>query len=258
MCNPRRVRVRVAQMVREQWQQTVNALAEEQTDIEATAQLETQVNLAAELGDIALQELRTLLNEGYGGWQPDNDAFVLRLENGVLLRYDTASGQLQVVAKLHETVSAAANAAAEARGVISGKIEAEGIGSYDSDFGDEGEERARRRAQQDAQFHLEVARRKLEETQQQAALHNAQRQAAAKARQEAQHLLQLEAERRKALLEEQLTALLRDSEEQVQMTVGALLGQTYRRALVRLVQDGGGQIVQNEERGAVIELVARI
>jgi hypothetical protein len=249
----------VAQMVREQWQRTVNAVAEEQTDVEASAMLETQVSLQAELGDIALQEMRALLSEGYGGWQPDGDAFTLTLSNGVLLRYYPATGQLQVIARLHETVAAAANASIEASGVARGEVEAEGRGTYYEDAPDAGDEKeARSRARKEAERNLDAAKQQFIESQQRAALKNAQRQAEKQAQTEAQQALQLEAERRKAMLEEQLTALLHDSEEQVQASIGSLLGQTYRRALVRMVNENGGHIVQNEQQGAVIELVARI
>jgi hypothetical protein len=259
MCNPRRVIIKLAQAVSEEWSRTVDAHAAEQTEIEARAMLETQVNLAEELGDIALQELRALLADGYSEWCPDGNAFALAMENGITLRYTPEKGILQVMASLNETVETAASASSSASGTVEGSIEVEGIGRYYSDgWGGHTEEWARERAQQDAHNRLSEAQYLLREEQQRAALEAAHRVAQDQARTEAQHRLREEAERRQALLQEEVETLLRDSEEQVQAAIGGLLGQTYRRALIRLVQEGGGQIVQDDEQEAVIELIARI
>jgi hypothetical protein len=251
--------ITLAQAVREEWSRTVEARVTEQTEIEATATLETQIDLAAELGELALVELRALLAEGFGGWRPDDQDYTLALDNGVALRYTPQSGRLQVVARLNETVAAAASAAGAAGGTVEGSVEVEGEGRYyDDGWGGHTKERAEQLAQLDAQRRLAAAEARLRDEQQRAALDAARQEAEALARAEAQARLREEAERRQAVLQDQMERLLQESEEQVQMAIGALLGQTYRRALVRLVQEGGGQVIQNEERGAVIELVARI
>jgi hypothetical protein len=259
MCNPRRVLVRLAQEVREEWSRTVDAQVTERTEIAAQATLETQVDLAAELGEIALHELRALLTEGFGGWQADGDAFTLALEHGITLRYTPETGQLQVVARLSETVEAAATASGSASGVVTGNVEVEGVGRYyDDGWGGRTADTARRDAERDAQRRIAAAQNQLTEEQQRAALEAARQQAEAEARTEAQTRLREEAERRQAILHDQLETLLHESEEQVQTAIGVLLGQTYRRALVRLVQENGGEVVRDEEAGAVIELEMRI
>jgi hypothetical protein len=259
MCNPRRVVIKLDQAIREEWSHTVEAQVAEQTEIAAEATLETQVDLAAELGDIALEELQTLLAEGFGAWQPAGDAFTLDMGNGIVLRYTPTSGHLQVLARLSETVEAAASASGVASGVVEGMVEAEGHGRYYEDgWGGHTEAVARSAAEQEARERLSEAQEHLREQQQQAALDAAYQQAQAQARAEAQTRLQEETERRRAILQEQLEALLHESEEQVQAAIGALLAQTYRRSLIRLVEEGGGQVVQDEEHGAVIELIARI
>jgi hypothetical protein len=259
MCNPRRVVIKLDQAIREEWSRRVEASAAEETEIAAEATLETQVDLAAELGDIALEELQALLAEGYGNWQADGDAFTLTLENGIRLRYTPTSGTLQVFARLSETVAAAASASDIASGTVEGVVEAEGVGRYYEDgFGGRTESVARSAAEQAARAHLKDAEAQLRAQQQQAALDAAYERAAAQARAEAQARLHEETERRRALLQEHLEALLHESEEQVQAAIGTLLAQTYRRALIRLVEEGGGAVVQDEEQGAVIELVARI
>lgn len=252
MCNPRRVLVRLAQVVREEWSRTVQARVAERTEISAQATLETQIDLAAELGDVALQELRGLLAEGYGGWQADGPAYTLALENGISLRYSPESGRLEVQARLSETVEAAAEASGSYSGTIDTEVEVEGVGRYyDDGWGGHTEERAREAAERDAQARLAQARAQLVSD-------AARQQAEAQARAEAQTRLREEAERRQAILDERLDALLRESEEHVQAAIGALLGQTYRRAIIRLVNEGGGQVIQDQEQGAIIDLVARI
>ena len=252
MCNPRRVLVRLAQQVREEWSRSVEARVAERTEISAQATLETQVDLAAELGEVALQELRGLLAEGYGGWQADGSAFTLALENGIGLRYHPDDGRLEVQARLSETVEAAAEARGTFSGSVDAQVEVEGVGRYyDDAWGGHTEARAREAAERDAQAQMAQARAQLLDA-------AARAQAEAQARVEAQARLREEAERRQAILDERLDALLRESEEHVQAAIGALLGQTYRRAIIRLVTEGGGQIIQDQEQGAIIDLVARI
>lgn len=259
MCNPRRVVVRLAQDVREEWSRTVEERVTEHTDIAAEEVLETRIDLTAELGDIALEELRALLAEGYGGWQPDGDASTLALDNGVTLRYHPDSGVLQVVARLSETVEAAASGSSTASGLVAGAVEVEGQGRYyDDGWGGHTEESARRAAEHDAQRRLTQAQDHLRAEQQQAALEAARQQAEAQARAEAQALLEEERERRQAVLRERLEAVLHESEEEVQAAIGALLGQTYRRALLRLTRENGGQVVQDRESDGTIDLVLRI
>jgi hypothetical protein len=259
MCNPRRVLVRLAQEVREEWSRTVDAHVTEQTEIAAQATLETQIDLAAELGDIALHELRALLQEGYGGWQAAADAFTLDLENGITLRYTPETGRLEVLARLNETVEAAASASGSASGLAEGNVEVEGVGRYyDDGYGGATEETARRMADLDAQRRMAAAQRQFVEEQQRDALEAVHQQAEADARAVAQARLAEEAERRQAMLQDQLETLLHESEEQVQAAIGTLLGQTYRRAIVRMAQEGGGEVVRDEEQGAVIELEVRI
>ncbi|NJP07683.1 MAG: hypothetical protein HC837_19725 [Chloroflexaceae bacterium] len=259
MCNPRRVIIKLHQAVREEWSRTVEAHVAEQTEIEASMMLETQIDLAAELGEVALQELRTLLAEGYGGWQADASAYRLELNHGISLRYHPDTGRLQVAAQLHETVEAAASASNLASGMIEGTVEAKGSGRYyDDGWGGYTESKARYTAEEQAREQLAEAEARLRTEQQQQALNAAQQQAEAEARRAAQQRLHEETARRQAQLDEAVEQLLRESEEDVQAAIGSLLGQTYRRALIRLVQQGGGQVLQDEQQGAVIELIARI
>jgi bacterioferritin (cytochrome b1) len=252
MCNPRRVIIRLAETVREEWQRTIAASVIEQTEVHAEAVLETQVDLAAELGEVALQELRGLLAEGYGGWQADGAIYTLALENGIGLRYTPETGHLEVRARLSETVQAAAEAGGTFSGTLDAQVEVEGVGRYyDDEWGGHTEARAREAAERDAQAQLAAAREQLVSA-------AARLQAEEQARAEAQTRLREEAERRQAVLEERLDALLRESEEHVQAAIGALLGQTYRRAILRIVNEGGGQIIQDTEQGAIVDLVARI
>jgi hypothetical protein len=259
MCNPRRILIRLAQAIREEWSNTIEEFVTEQTEISAQAALETQIDLADELGEVALIELRALLAEGYGGWQPDGAAYTLALDSGITLRYTPDTGRLQVLARLSETIRAAASASGTVSGTVEGQVEVEGVGRYyDDGWGGYTEESARAAAERDAQQKLAEAQAQLRAEQQRGALDEARRQASAEARAEVQARLREEEERRRAVLEEQLEALLRESEEQVQAAIGALLGQTYRRAIIRLVNEGGGQIIQDSEQGAIIDLVARI
>lgn len=261
MCNPRRVMVRLAQDIREEWSRTVDAQVVEQTEVAAQATLETQIDLAAELGDIALHELRALLADGYGGWQEAEDGYTLELEHGITLLYTPDTGRLEILARLSETVEAAASASGSASGLVEGNVEVEGVGRYyDDGYGGYTPETARRMAEQDAQRRIAQAQRQLTEEQQRDALEAARQQAEDEARAEAQARLREEAERRQAVLQDQLETLLHESEEQVQAAIGALLGQTYRRAIIRMAREGGGEVVRddhNQESGT-IDLEVRI
>jgi len=244
--------IRLAETVHEEWQRAAAARVTEQTEVHAESVLETQVDLAAELGEVALQELRNLLAEGYGGWQADGASYTLALENGVGLRYAPDTGRLEMRARLSETVQAAAEVSGTFSGALDAQVEVEGIGRYyDDAWGGHTEERAREAARREARARLDAAREELVND-------AARRQAEEQARAEARTRLREEAERRRAVLEERLDALLRESEERVQAAIGALLGQTYRRAIIRIVNEGGGQIIQDTEQGAIIDLVARI
>lgn len=252
MCNPRRVLIRLAELVREEWQRTIEAHVTAQTEISAQATLATQIDLAVELGDIALQELRRLLTEGFGGWQADGTAYTLALEHGIRLRYQPERGQLAVHAHLSETVQSAASTSGTFSGTIEAEIEVEGVGRYyDDGWGGHNEAWAREEAARNAQHQLAATREQLVRD-------AARQQAEAQAREEAQARLREQVEQRQAALEEQLNTLLRDSEEHVQAAIGNLLGQTYRRAIIRIVTEGGGHVIQDSEQGAIIDLVARI
>lgn len=259
MCNPRRVVIELAEAVRQEWSRTVQARVTEQAQISAEATLETQVDLAAELGEVALEELRALLAEGFGGWQADGDEHTLALENGIGLRYHPGSGRLQVVARLSETVEAAASASGAASGVAEGSVTAQGVGRYyDDAWGGQTEARARAAAEREAQGRLAAERGRLVEEQQREAVEAARREAEVQARASAQAQLREERERRQAALEEHMEALLAESQEHVQSAIGALLGQTYRRAITRIVVESGGQVIEDRQQGAIIDLVARI
>lgn len=260
MCNPRRVQVRVAQEVREEWSRTVEERVTEQTDIAAEEVLETRIDLSADLGDIVLDELHMLLQEGYGEWQAAaDDAYTLSLENGIVLRYQPASGVLQVVARLSDTVQAAASATSTASGIVEGSVEVEGHGHYyDDGWGGRTEESARRDAERDAQRRIAQAQEQVRTEQQRESLDAARAEAQEQARVAAQALLAEEAERRQAVLHEQVETLLRESEEDVQAAIGSVLGQAYRRALLRLARDNGGTVVQDSEENGTIDLVLRI
>ncbi|PDW01948.1 hypothetical protein [Candidatus Viridilinea mediisalina] len=253
MCNPRRVIVTLAETVREEWQRTIEARVTAATEVSAQATLETQIDLGDELGPIALEELRLLLNEGFGGWQAaDAASYTLTLEHGITLRYRPDAGHLEVQARLSETVEAAAVAQGAFQGTLDTEIAVEGEGRYYHDnWRGHSEARARYEAERAAQARLAATREELIS----AAAHA---QAEAQANQAAQARLREAAERQQAILDERLETLLHASEEQVQNAIGNLLGQTYRRAIIRLVQDNGGQVIQDQEQGAVIDLVARI
>jgi hypothetical protein len=251
--------VRLAQEVREEWSRTVEEHVTEQTEIAAQETLETYIDLTAELGDIALEEMRALLQDGYDEWQPDGNTYTRALENGISLRYTPDSGHLQVVARLSETVEAAASGSSAASGLVEGQVAVEGQGRYyDDEWGGYTEQRARRAAEQDAQRQISRAREQLLAEQQQDSLDTARQQARARAQAEARARLEEETERRQAMLQEHLETLLRESEEMVQAAIGPLLGQTYRRALLRLAHENGGQVVQDSESEGSIDLVLRI
>ncbi|RRR66942.1 MAG: hypothetical protein EI684_19820 [Candidatus Viridilinea halotolerans] len=252
MCNPRRVIVTLAETVREEWQRTIEARVTEATEVEAEATLATQVELGDELGPLALEELRGLLDEGFAGWQAAGDSYTLTLAHGITLHYQPTTGQLEVRARLSETVEAAAVAQGNFRGTLEAEVAVEGEGRYYHDhWRGHTEERARYEAEREAHARLAAAREEL--------ISNAAReQAEVQAREVAQARLREAAERQQAILDERLESLLRTSEEDVQAAIGNLLGQTYRRAIIRLVQENGGQVIQDQEQGAIIDLVARI
>jgi hypothetical protein len=58
--------------------------------------LETQLDLADELGNTAYAELNRLLVEGYDGWRITGSAFLLNVADGINLQYDPTKKRLQV------------------------------------------------------------------------------------------------------------------------------------------------------------------
>lgn len=144
MCNPRRVRVTATRVLAERWEREV----ERQVTLTGEAAGEARIRepLAAQIGAPTLAALDRALARAEG-WERRGEVFVHDLPDGYVL-YHPADRELEIVARLSETVVAEASAAVTVSGGIDEVVERVGVGvHYDDDWGGVTEQDARNNAE---------------------------------------------------------------------------------------------------------------
>ena len=258
MCNPRRVTIRLNQAIREAWETTLEQIATASGEVQERAIVTADIPLATEMGDLPLEMLERLVSgefADYQGWERDHEGNYRRDLDGVTLIYPPGSQQLLIEARLAEQVDAEARATARACGFTIGEVAVDAVGNYYSDgWGGYTEEKARQDAQAAARqklgaaveaYHHEVHRDEIE-----TAKAEATRQAQERADDE---LRRRQAEVRQAL-RGRLQGILSEAEDRIHQTINRLVGQSYRRSLLHMVQQNGGRILSDQGSGSMITL----
>jgi hypothetical protein len=188
-------------------------------------------------------------------WERDGAGNYRHDLGDAVLVYQPGSRQLTVEARLTELISAEARATAEASGFTVGEVAVEAVGRYyDDGWGGRTQERALAEAQAAAESRLAEATEALHREQHAAELEAAEAEARALAEaQAAAELERLQGEVREAL-RERLQVLLANAEDRVYHTMNRLVGESYRLALIQMVQENGGRVLVDERSGSVINL----
>ncbi len=258
MCNPRRVMIHVARAIEEAWQTTVREAVTAEGEVTELTRLRAQIPLAEEMGDRALEMLEQLVRgdfEDYEGWDQTDDGRYCRDLGAVTLILEPGTGQLEVEASLTEQLTAEAQATAEVSGFTVGQVAVEAVGHYyDDGWGGRTEERARRDAEAAAERQLAEATEALHRREHAEELARAEASARAVAAEQAEvELERLHAQTRQAL-RQRLQVVLADAEDRIHHTLNRLVGEAYRRTIIRMVHENGGTIITDQQTGSVMNL----
>lgn len=258
MCNPRRVMIQLSRAVEEAWRTTVDQTARVDGRVDELARIRANIQLGAEMGDLALQMLERIMRgefPEYEPWTRDSDGNYCYSLEDVVLVYQPGTHQLTVETRLTEMISAEAHASAEASGFTVGQVAVEAVGNYYSDgWGGRTKERAIQEAQAKAEHDLDEATKALHQAQHMSEVENANKQALAKAQRLASEELERRQTEMRAALRERLQVILANAEDRVYHTMNRLVGEAYRRSLIQLAQENGGRVLSDEQSGSVINL----
>jgi hypothetical protein len=250
--------IQLSRAVEEAWRTTVEQTAQLDARVEELARIRANIQLDAEMGDLALQMLERIMRgefEECEPWIQDLDGNLRHDLGDVVLVYQPSTHQLTVETRLTEMISAEARVSAEASGFTVGQIAVEAVGNYYSDgWGGRTKERAMQEAQAKAERDLAEATEALHRAQHASELQAAEEQARGEAqRQAAEDLARRQTEMR-AALRERLQVILANAEDRVYHTMNRLVGEAYRRSLIQLAQENGGRVLSDERSGSVINL----
>lgn len=258
MCNPRRVTVHLHRAVSESWRTMIERAARAEGQVQELARLNLDIPLRNELGDLALEVLERLLRGDFAewpAWQRGDDGQYRHDLGGVTLIYQPGSRQFTAEARLTELISAEARASAEVSGFTVGEVAVEAASEYyDDNWGGRTEEWARTQAEAEGRRQLAHAVDRLHHEQHRSEIDAARQQADLQARQLADQELDSQRKQVREVLRDRLRHVLDESRERIQHSVNRLVGETYRRTLIHLIEQNGGRIVRDERSGSVMNL----
>lgn len=251
MCNPRRVKVTATCDLAEAWQREVTRTVQLSGDVRGEARV--RQDLGASVGEPARKALEHALRAGVEGWTPVEGGYRRDVEGGYVV-YLVEERVLEIVATQDDRVCVEETATQMVAGVLGGKLQIEGHGTYDPGWDRKTEEDAKREAKADADRKTEAEIRKrirsAEQAGEEAAAADVEEMARIRGRQK---LAQEQATRREQLAREAATHL---------ETVGArarqafhgLLARAYRDAIMAYAKARGAQNVQCTEKPDVLQI----
>jgi len=258
MCNPRKVMILLTKRIEEQWRQLVRETRSCGREVEETAVMAVEVNLAAEMGELALEMFgRVLAGEfdGFPAWEEDGRGNRRRRLAGVTLVFQPATGRLQLEAAGSRLVRAAGTVEVEAAGTLAGDLAASGVGQYyDDGWHGRTRERAAATAAEQAARQLAAAEDSLRRHQQAETLFAATETAARQAERRAAAALEEKTAAARGELRRELREDVGRAGEQVFAELNRAVGEAYRQTLRQLVLSNGGRIITDERTGAVINM----
>lgn len=263
MCNPRRLEVSLVENIEEEWRATVEE--EAVASREVTERIERVIELGgtgplARLGPPALEGMREALVAGFRDWRPtpERDGIFVSELGSLRLELDTGSARLTISAERRDTVTARSIASEEYQAHIEGRIEAQSTGDvHDDGWRGLTEERVRPEVERQVQTQMEKERQRLREEGSREARDAAASRAAAEARRRADELTVGLAETQQRQLRDALATLFEKSAVLIREEIAALLGETLRRGILRMVRVNGGVLCQYEETADEIHIEAQ-
>ncbi len=258
MCNPRKVMIFLARKIEEQWRQTVRESHGCRQEVGEAAVMTVEINLEAEMGDLALAMFgRVLAGEfaGFSAWEKDDAGNLVRQLDDVRLVYRPAEAVLQLEASRSRLVQAQASGEATASGRVDGTLAASAAGRYyDDGWGGQTAAWAAATASRRAASQLAAAEESLRSHQQAEALFAASRSAGREAERQATAALAEKTTAARRELRQELRDELARVEERVFAELNRAVGEAYRQTLRHLVLSNGGRIIADEQTGAVINM----
>ncbi|MBD0421489.1 hypothetical protein AB0L35_15735 [Streptomyces sp. NPDC052309] len=251
MCNPRRVRVEATREVVEAWHLELERRATASDSV--VSELEVSHPFGGTLGPRTREVFERALGTA-DGWRAEGGVHVRDLPDGQV-RYEPATGELVVTARLEDVVTAEGHAAESLRGDVRDRATGRGEGRYYNDgFGGRNRETAERDAQAAAEADAvrrarDLAARLRSRADQEAA------SAAAAAEERLQRAADADARARLAEERERVRAEL-DARNRARITrlgedglraVNGVLATAYRRALVDFARQHGASGIRQEE-----------
>lgn len=252
MCNPRRVIVTVCRDLAQEWEQEVtrvvalNALAVGEARIEQP--------LDASIGAPTLTALEALLADPKNGWERIEDGFRFLVQGGEVL-YHPDARCLEIISRLEEHVTVAAEARARVSGTATGQLMEVAEGSYyDDGWGGHTEERARQNAQAevDTRLNQAVAARIQQETA--AAVGAAEAGLVQQATTEAQNRLRQQTAATRDALATSAAARLGEVGLRARLAFHRVLAMAYRDALLLHATQLGALTVHQRDDDDVFEI----
>ena len=261
MCNPRKVMIHVNKTIEAAWRQMLTEEATAAELLTEQAEISCAIDLAAEMGDAALDMLvKVLAGEfpGFSAWKKDGDGNFYRTLDGITLIYEPCRRQFVMRACLSEMISVKAQAAAEVCQETTGSIAFSAVGHfYDDGWKGLTEKRALQEAQLQSELRIEHALEELKkERRQQESKSESQLRTDLEKEAQVKVKLQLEEKRHNLSLQlrNQLQAQLALQQQNAFYEINRAVGETYRQTLCHLVLANGGRVINDQQTGSVIEL----
>jgi Skp family chaperone for outer membrane proteins len=253
--------IHVNETIEAAWRQMLTEEAAASELLTEEAEISCAIDLAAEMGDAALDMLAKVLAgefPGFTAWESDSDGNFYRDLDAIRLIYEPCRQQFVMRARLSEMISVKAQAAAEVCQETAGTIAFAAVGHfYDDGWKGCTEERALQDAQEQAEIRIEHALEELKkERRRQESESESELRVELEKEAEVKAQLQLEEKRHELRLQlrQQLQAELALQQQNAFYEINRAVGETYRQTLCRLVLDNGGRVINDSQSGSVIEL----
>ncbi len=245
MCMPRRIVVRVAQVLNEKWQKELQHFERMTDEIRVSDTVSAEISLDEELGDLAFQGLEQCLVDGVRGWKAEGGDWVKEIE-GVKATFSAKSRRITLTATMSDVITAAVEKkvtlAERYEGAREKSIDLGPFAWAGSDKIDGLEREMRRQLEDemetDKTAKIEAARAKLHAEVKRDLADRWAGLTQAKRRELSRHVVDQ----------------LRASRAEVECEVNHLLAESYRRALILLARQQNGKVTKDEESGSVIDL----
>ena len=252
MCNPRRVCVNATEEIQAAWDRVVRRTVELSDCVSGEARIRQELD--ASVSSAALAALEHILDQGQDGWTAVPEGFRFDVEGGWVI-YHVDDQSLEFVAIMQDIVQVTGDAEARLEGVLETAVTVEGEGRYyDDNWGNRTENDARRDAEADAKKKIDAARREQVRLAQEQAETAASDDIEAQARRRAEQHLAHEGAARRAELERQAAAHLETVGVRCRQEFNRVLALAYRDAVLAWARTNGGQDIQCNENGGVIEI----